>query len=144
MGYLKGIALLLLLAFCLLHLPFAESEWFFNYHIHIRNDLPLLDSPPNEPNLLLHCKSKKRDIGSKALFQGQDYTWDTKINFFRTILFFCHTVWVGHKNRYFDAFIAGRDEHRCLEYHNSCMWSVREHGIYFSENNLTWHNEFHW
>ncbi|GMI77465.1 hypothetical protein like AT3G24060 [Hibiscus trionum] len=144
MGILKSVALPFLLVFSLLHLPFSESIWFTNYHIHVRNDLPLFNSPPNQPNLFLHCKSKKRDIGEKPMAKGQDYTWDTKINFFRSTLFFCNARWVGHKSRRFDAFIAGRDEEQCLEYHISCMWSVRANGIYFSRNNATWFNQYPW
>ncbi|GMI77471.1 hypothetical protein like AT3G24060 [Hibiscus trionum] len=144
MGNLKSVALPLLLAFSLLLLPFSESIYFTNYHIHVRNDLPLLNSPPNQPNLLLHCKSKNKDIGDRPMAKGQDYTWDTKINFFRTTLFFCNARWVGHKSRSFDAFDAIRDEERCLEYHTSCMWSVRSDGIYFSFNNATWYNDYPW
>ncbi|KAK8618241.1 hypothetical protein V6N13_132241 [Hibiscus sabdariffa] len=144
MGNLKSVALPLLLAFSLLLLPFAESVWFFNYHIHVRNDLPSHNSPPHQPNLLLHCKSKKRDIGDRPMTTGQDYTWDTKINFFRTTLFFCNARWVGHKSRIFDAFVAVIDEDRCSKYHSSCMWSVRADGIYFSHNNATWFNEYPW
>ncbi|XP_039023535.1 self-incompatibility protein S1-like [Hibiscus syriacus] len=143
MGNLKSITLPLLLAFSLL-LPFAESDWFMNYHIHITNDLPLRNSPPNQPNLFLHCKSKKRDIGDRPMMKGQDYTWDTKVNFFRTTLFFCNARWVGHKRISFDAFEAKRDEKKCLEYHNSCMWSVRADGIYFSKDDATWFNAYRW
>ncbi|KAK8480447.1 hypothetical protein V6N13_130313 [Hibiscus sabdariffa] len=144
MGNLKSVALPLLLAFSLLHLSFVESVWFFNYHIHVRNDLPSRNSPPHQPNLLLHCKSKNKDIGDRPMTTGQDYTWDTKINFFRTTLFFCNARWVGHKSRIFDAFKAVRDEDRCSVYHSSCMWSVRVDGIYFSRDNVTWFNEYPW
>ncbi|KAK8501910.1 hypothetical protein V6N13_023308 [Hibiscus sabdariffa] len=120
MGNFKGVALQLLLVFSLLHLSFAKINWFYNYHIHIRNDLPL------------------------PMLKGQDYTWDTKINFLHTTLFFCNARWVGRKRMSFDAFTVGRDEQRCLHYHNSCMWSVREDGIYFSQNNATWEYSYRW
>ncbi|KAK8618319.1 hypothetical protein V6N13_132314 [Hibiscus sabdariffa] len=144
MGNLETVALQLLLVFSLLHLSFAKINWFYNYHIHIRNDLPLLNSPPDQPNLFLHCRSKNRDIGEKPMLKGQDYTWDTKINLLHTTLFFCNARWVGRKRMSFDAFTVGRDEQRCLHYHNSCMWSVREDGIYFSQNNATWEYSYRW
>ncbi|KAK8653539.1 hypothetical protein V6N13_127534 [Hibiscus sabdariffa] len=141
---LKGIALPLLLAFSLLHFPFSESAWFINYHIHIRNDLPLLTTPPETPNLFLDCKSTGKDIGDKLMLVKQDYTWDTKINFAQSTHFYCNARWVDHKEITFDAFRAKRDESRCKKYHNSCMWSVRSDGIYFSNNNATWQNEYPW
>ncbi|KAK8593580.1 hypothetical protein V6N13_042850 [Hibiscus sabdariffa] len=144
MGNLKNVALPMLLALSLLHLPFPESLWFINYHIHIVNDLPLGNSPPNQPNLFMHCKSKNKDLGDRPMAKGQDYTWDTKLNFFRTTLFFCNARWVGRKSRRFDAFDGSRDERRCLEYHNSCMWSVRADGFYLSINNATWFKIYPW
>ena len=131
-----------MLAFCFLYpLGFTVSEdrLFMNYHIHIINDLP-----PNVPSVVfLHCKSKNRDIGQKSILLHQDYTWDSTINLTRTTLFFCQ-VWWDVKKRYFVAFKANRDEVRCRKYHNSCMWSVRGDGIYFSNNNSTWTNEYPW
>ncbi|GMI77464.1 hypothetical protein like AT3G24060 [Hibiscus trionum] len=144
MGNLKGVALPLLFTFFVLHLPFAESNWIINYHIHVTNDLPLLKSPPNQPNLFLQCKSKDKDIGERGMVKGQDYTWDTPVNFLRTTLFYCKARWVGHKTRSFDAFVAERDEMPCSQNHNSCMWSVRDDGIYFSKNNETWSNLYPW
>ncbi|KAK8575374.1 hypothetical protein V6N13_033376 [Hibiscus sabdariffa] len=74
MGNLKSVAIPLLLEVSILHLPFAESAWFLNYHIHVTDDLPLLNSPPGKPNLFLCCKSKNNDIGDRAMVKGQDYT----------------------------------------------------------------------
>ncbi|KAL4366504.1 hypothetical protein GQ457_05G011830 [Hibiscus cannabinus] len=124
MTNLKGIALPFLLAFSLMHFPFSESSWFINYHIHIRNDLPLLKTPPETPNLFLDCKSLGKDVGDKLMLVKQDYTWDTKINFARSTHFYCIARWVDHKEITFDAFRAKRDESRCKKYHNSCMWSL--------------------
>ncbi|XP_022722238.1 S-protein homolog 18-like [Durio zibethinus] len=142
----KEILLLMLLALCIFFpLAFAVSEdlLFIKYHIHIINDLPS-DLPPNVPSvLLLHCKSKDKDLGQRSMLQHEDYTWDSRINLFRTTLFFCQASWEG-KQRNFDAFDANRDEHRCREYHNSCLWSVRDDGFYFSNDNSTWTNEYPW
>ncbi|WRX20996.1 Plant self-incompatibility S1 - like 9 [Theobroma cacao] len=134
-----------MLAFCILYpLAFAIDEdlLVIEYHIHIINDLPS-DLPPNIPALSLHCKSKDKDLGEKKVLEHQDYTWDSRINLFRTTLYFCNARWEG-KQRYFEAFKATRDEHRCRLYHNSCLWSVRDDGIYFSNDNSTWTNEYPW
>ncbi|GMJ08296.1 hypothetical protein like AT3G24060 [Hibiscus trionum] len=142
---LKHILLPWLLALCITFpLAFAVSEDLLwrNYHIHVTNDLP--SEPHGEPSLYLHCKSKNKDLGEKSMVQHEDYTWDTKINLWRTTLFFCHAVWVNHKEQYFDAFKATRDEDRCMVYHFSCLWSVKEDGIYFSNDELTWTNAYPW
>ncbi|OMO59742.1 Multi antimicrobial extrusion protein [Corchorus olitorius] len=119
-----------------------EDILFIKYHIHITNDLPS-DLPPGVPYLQLHCKSKTKDLGLRKMLRHEDYKWDTRINYWRTTLFFCNVSWEG-KQRYIEAFKAIRDEWRCLKYHHSCMWSVREDGIYFSNNNSTWRNAYPW
>ncbi|GMI77460.1 hypothetical protein like AT3G24060 [Hibiscus trionum] len=144
MANIKGIALPLLLAFSVVHFPIAESAWLIHYHIHVRNDLPLINTPPGRPNLFLHCKSKDKDVGDRPMAIGQDYTWDTMINLLQTTLFFCNARWTGRKRITFNAFEAMRDETRCMKYRNSCMWSVRRDGIYFSGDNSTWKNEYPW
>ncbi|XWS22408.1 hypothetical protein CRYUN_Cryun29cG0031400 [Craigia yunnanensis] len=131
--------MLALFIFYQLAIAVNEDLLFIKYHIHIINDL----SPGVPSPLYLHCKSKNKDLGQKPMLQHQDYTWDSKINLFRTTLFFCHAWWEG-KQRYFVAFNARRDEDRCLWYHNSCLWSVRDDGFYFSNDNSTWTNEYPW
>ncbi|GMI77459.1 hypothetical protein like AT3G24060 [Hibiscus trionum] len=139
---------MLLAAISVLPYPWAlaasKDTLFKNYHIHITNDLPLFHSPPDKPQFYLHCKSGDRDIGDKAMLKGDDYTFDTKVNLIRSTLFFCNARWVNYKEMTFDAFRAHRDEDRCEEYHNSCLWSVRSDGIYFSNNNVDWANEYPW
>ncbi|OMO53007.1 Plant self-incompatibility S1, partial [Corchorus capsularis] len=71
-----------------------EDLLFIKYHIHITNDLPS-DLPPGVPYLELHCKSKNKDLGLKKMLRHDDYTWDTKINYWRTTLFFCNAFWEG-------------------------------------------------
>ncbi|TYH01603.1 hypothetical protein ES288_A09G072300v1 [Gossypium darwinii] len=126
---LKEMLLPLMLALCIMYpLAFSVSEdiLLINYHIHIINDLPL--EPPT----------------NRAMFQHQDYAWDSKINLFRTTLFFCNARWRNKKQRYFEAFKATRDEDRCLDYHFSCIWSLRYDGIYFSSDNYTWTMQYPW
>ncbi|XP_039007864.1 S-protein homolog 18-like [Hibiscus syriacus] len=144
MADLKKIAFPML-AFSVLYpwvIAVSEDLWFINYHIHIVNDAPN-DLPPGIPSLRLHCMSGDRDIGERWMLQHEDYTWDTKINLIRTTLFHCNIWWEG-KKLFFDAFKATRDERRCRKYHNSCMWSVREDGVYFSNDNSTWFNSYPW
>ncbi|GMI87895.1 hypothetical protein like AT3G24060 [Hibiscus trionum] len=116
---------------------------FINYHIHIANNLPN-DLPSGTPSLNLHCKSANKDIGWKSMLPGDDYTFDTKINVFRTTLFFCYAQWVEGKQQHFNAFDAKRDERRCRTHDNSCLWSVRNDGIYFSDDNVHWVNSYPW
>ncbi|OMO53015.1 Plant self-incompatibility S1 [Corchorus capsularis] len=152
MANLRGIFIILhaaaTVAICLFSNPLAaleekdEDMLFIKYHIHITNDTPD-DMPFRAPNVHLHCKSKNKDVGNRKIAWHEDYHWDTKINYFRTTLFFCY-VWWKSKERYFEAFKATRDEERCRYYHNSCLWSVREDGIYFSNNNATWRNVYPW
>ncbi|KAK8998525.1 hypothetical protein V6N11_083913 [Hibiscus sabdariffa] len=135
-----------MLAFSLLAMAVSEEidTLLITYHIHITNNLPL-ESPANDvPTLRLHCRSKDDDLGERAMFVGDDYTWNAKVNVLRTTLFSCNAQWTKGKQRHFDAFTASRDEERCQKYHNSCMWSVRRDGIYFSNNNSTWINEYPW
>ncbi|GMI87896.1 hypothetical protein like AT3G24060 [Hibiscus trionum] len=120
-----------------------EDMMFINYHIHIGNDLPN-DLPAGFPSLNLHCRSADRDIGGRAMLSGEDYSFDTKVDLIATTLFYCNAEWVRGKQQYFNAFVAKRDEHRCRNYHNSCLWSVRQDGIYFSDDNLTWYNAYPW
>ncbi|KAK8567798.1 hypothetical protein V6N12_006371 [Hibiscus sabdariffa] len=147
----KMIAFPMLAAFSLLLCPSAtaatnatnEDMMFINYHIHIGNDLPY-DMPPGYPSLNLHCRSSHRDIGLKAMLPGEDYTFDTKVDLFATTRFSCYAQWLEGKQQYFTAFRARRDEHRCRKYHNSCLWSVRDDGIYFSDDNSNWFNTYPW
>lgn len=115
----------------------SEDRMFIYYHIHITNDLP------SNSILVLHCKSKNRDLGQTSLSLRQDFTFKTEINAWRTTLFFCHVTW-DVKQRYFEGFRATRDEYRCKKLQHSCMWSVRGDGIYFSNDNSTWTNEYPW
>ncbi|KAK8548027.1 hypothetical protein V6N12_060954 [Hibiscus sabdariffa] len=134
-----------MLAFSILYpmvIAVSEDLLFINYHIHIGNHV-LNDLPPGTPSLRVRCKSGDRDIGEKWMFPQEDYTWDTKINLFRTTLFSCDVFWEG-KQQNFEAFNALRDEHRCRKFHNSCLWSVREDGIYSSNDNADWLNIYPW
>ncbi|GMI93237.1 hypothetical protein HRI_002993000 [Hibiscus trionum] len=125
-----------------------QDMLFTDYHIRIANDLPndIFHLPsPNEPQLFIHCKSGDRDIGPKPMLNGGVYTFDTKINFFRTTLFFCFARWENfHKEGRFDLFKATRDEDRCLKHQHTYFWSVRSDGFYFSNNNETWRDEYPW
>ncbi|KAL4324492.1 hypothetical protein GQ457_11G020060 [Hibiscus cannabinus] len=136
-------SILAMLAISLLAIAVSQEidMLLINYHIHITNNLPLEN---NVPTLLLHCRSKDDDLGERAMYVGDDYKWDAKINVRHTTLFSCNAQWTKGKQRHFDAFTASRDEERCQKYHNSCLWSVRSDGIYFSNDNSTWNNAYPW
>ncbi|KAK9288777.1 hypothetical protein L1049_017241 [Liquidambar formosana] len=129
--------LLVLVVALFLIYPQAMSMLGTRYHISISNDIRN-DTVP----LSVRCKSKTEDLGMRTLFPGGVYFFSTKIDFFRTRLYFCFNVW-GQKSRYIEAFKATRDEKRCL-YKSYFFWSAREDGFYFSRDNSTWVNEYPW
>ncbi|KAE8697888.1 putative Leucine-rich repeat receptor-like protein kinase family protein [Hibiscus syriacus] len=133
----------MLLAFCASVIAEREDAWFINYHIYVTNHVPD-DFPPGTPSLSVHCKSGDKDIGEQWLLPHEDYTFDTKIiNLTRTTLFFCNIWWEG-KEVDFVVFKATRDENRCRQSHNSCLWSVRDDGFYFSSDGTNWNKEYPW
>lgn len=115
-----------------------EDVLVSTYHVCIINDMPS-DPPP----LTVHCKSGDDDIGSKDLLLHEEYRWSFRVNFWETTLFFCSARWGGGKRTYIDAFVAIRDERRCRK-NRYCLWSVREDGFYFSNDNSTWRNQHPW
>ncbi|PON66091.1 Self-incompatibility protein [Trema orientale] len=116
----------------------TSANMVTKYHIHVINDLP-----ESSTKLSVHCKSGDDDKGMQELSWNEEYVWGTRINFFRTTLYFCYIQWLGVKERYFVAFKAKRDEVRCEKMKN-CLWRVRRNGVYFSNDNSTWFMEYPW
>ncbi|PON40380.1 Self-incompatibility protein [Parasponia andersonii] len=116
----------------------ASANLMTKYHIHVINDLPEFSS-----TLFVHCKSGDSDKGTKDLSWHEEYVWGTRINFFRTTLYYCYLQWRGVKERYIEAFKAKRDEIRC-EKRKYCLWLVRKNGVYFSNDNSSWFLEYPW
>lgn len=114
-----------------------EDSMLTKYHIHIINDLPENSSTTT---LLVHCKSADKDLGFKEVGVHEEFVWMTRVNFFRTTLYFCFTKW-GVKERYIVAFKAKRDQVHCKKF---CLWLGREDGFYFSSDNTTWTIAYPW
>ena len=117
---------------------FASGNLVTKYHIHVIDDLP-----QSSTTLFVHCKSGDSDKGEKDLSWHEEYVWGTRINFFRTTLYYCYIEWRSVKSRYFVAFKAKRDEKRC-EKMKFCLWRVRSNGVYFSSDNSSWFLEYPW
>lgn len=114
-----------------------QDSMLTKYHIHIINDLPAENS---STKLLVHCKSGDKDVGVRELGIHEEYVWMTRVNFFRTTLYFCFAKW-GFKQRYIVAFKAKRDQVRCQKL---CLWLARENGFYFSNDKVKWTLEYPW
>ncbi|KAL3749140.1 hypothetical protein ACJRO7_010261 [Eucalyptus globulus] len=108
------------------------SEVWIKRHVHIINDLP--------GDMMLHCKSGDDDLGARTLHQGEEQVITFKMNFFGSTLFFCSArrEW---RFRSFDVFTEERDKYRCR---GDCKWSLRNDGIYFSNNGTAWDREYWW
>lgn len=130
-------ALSLTICFQTAALAFDENRILFTYRVHIIDNLPT-----SNPKLSVHCKSKDDDLGDKILTPNQEFSWKFKINIWGTTLFYCDAQW-GTRRKHFDAFVVTRDERRCQR-PLLCLWSIRENGFYFSNNNVTWSSEYLW
>ena len=116
----------------------SNADMLTKYHIHIMDDLP---DPSSK--LFVHCKSADSDKGARELSPGQEYGWGTRVNVWRSTLYFCLLKWEGVKERYIVAFKGHRDQGRC-KHIKACLWKVRDNGIFFSNDNSTWSNEYPW
>ncbi|KAF8025244.1 hypothetical protein BT93_F2170 [Corymbia citriodora subsp. variegata] len=104
-------------------------------HVHIINNL--------SNDMGLHCQSADDDLGTQLLHQGEEQMIRFRMHFFKSTLFFCDTQrWGGGApSKHFDVFEESRDKHRCG---GDCKWSLRDDGIYFSNDDTNWNREFTW
>lgn len=77
-------------------------------------------------NFTIHCKSKDDDMGTHVIAPQENYSWEFKVNFWHTTLFFCGVSWRDGSLVY-DFYKASRDLNRCLYY---CNWYVKRDGVY--------------
>ncbi|KAK9713465.1 hypothetical protein RND81_06G029100 [Saponaria officinalis] len=95
------------------------------YHIVISNGLK-----PGQAPVVVHCKSRDDDLGSKPLNRpGDIYAWHFTVNYSASTLYFCHFYW-NDKDISFDTFNFGI-AFKCKESEN-VYWDVREDGFYSS------------
>ncbi|CAL5419849.1 unnamed protein product [Camellia sinensis] len=108
---------------------------FPTYEVHIINDLPT----NSHFFLLVRCQSKDDDFGMHKLESGEEFYWRFKPNIIKTTLFFCHFYW-DTKDAIFNVYDRKLDDDYCCKF-NTCYWSVRDDGFYFSGDNTaqaTW------
>ncbi|CAL5416646.1 unnamed protein product [Camellia sinensis] len=108
---------------------------FPTYEVHIINDLPT----NSHFFLLVRCQSKDDDFGMHKLESGEEFYWRFKPNIIKTTLFFCHFYW-DTKDAIFNVYDRKLDDDYCYKF-NTCYWSVRDDGFYFSGDNTaqaTW------
>ncbi|KAD4384139.1 hypothetical protein E3N88_24307 [Mikania micrantha] len=104
------------------------------YQIRVVNGFTSNSSLP----LVIWCASvQEGDIGGRALQEGDDYTWDTRLSIWRrTPGYSCTIKWDGIRKK-FEAF----DEvSRCGSL-RKCSWLVKEDGFYFSNDESNWGHE---
>ncbi|KAK9676828.1 hypothetical protein RND81_11G104200 [Saponaria officinalis] len=129
MGYtIKNIPTLILFIQVILQiilLPAHANISLEPFDITVSNGLK-----PGQAPVVVHCKSKNNDLGSKPLNRpGDIYAWHFTVNYFASTLYFCHFYW-NDKDISFDTFNFGIG----LKCENSgkVYWDVREDGFYSS------------
>ncbi|KAF3625107.1 putative F-box/kelch-repeat protein-like [Capsicum annuum] len=85
----------------------------------------------NKPQLIFRCASGDDDLGWHfPTYQGSDFQFSFKLNFFVETIFFCH-FWWGKKDVSFEVY---RNSGACgSEIHTGiCYWLVKEDGFYLA------------
>lgn len=104
----------------------AFSEW----KVTVINQL----SPGK--TLFLRCKSKDDDLGDQILQVGQSFSWEFKVNFFATTLFWCKMRTSSNKHVAMEVFWPERQDwlgYRCD--YGLCNWNAKDNGIYLENIN---------
>ncbi|MCL7022860.1 hypothetical protein MKW94_029389 [Papaver nudicaule] len=77
--------------------------------------------------LHIHCQSKDTDFGDHTLSYGDEFTWNFRINLFRSTLYWCNMWWNDVDGKLvqgtYDMYKAKRDWDRCG---NECHFYVRK------------------
>ncbi|CAK9164601.1 unnamed protein product [Ilex paraguariensis] len=101
-----------------------EHILWANYHIRIINNINDGSTP-----LVVHCKSRDKDLDERSLYKGETYFFEAQIDLFRKAVVICFMT-EGNRSMYIEAFKATRDENR-RQSKKVCLWSVRDDGTYF-------------
>ncbi|XP_052181952.1 S-protein homolog 5-like [Diospyros lotus] len=111
--------------------------------VHVTNNIPA-------DQVKVRCKTKDDDFGLKGnqtLLPGYELWWRFSNNgLSQNTVFFCNFYW-GSKDQVFNVFDSDISRH-CTSKHavdDSCYWSIRRDGFYFSGTNETgsyekWHD----
>ncbi|KAI3688418.1 hypothetical protein L1987_82131 [Smallanthus sonchifolius] len=107
------------------------------YQIRVVNGFTNNSSLP----LVIWCASQDGDIGGRALQEGDDYTWDTRLSIWTpTPAYSCTMKWDRTRKK-FEAFQVHRAGCGSLR---KCSWLVKEDGFYFSNDECNWVKDFSW
>ncbi|OWM70949.1 S-protein homolog 6-like [Punica granatum] len=90
---------------------------------------------PDGANLNIHCKSGDDDLGNQVVRSGEIYSFQFRVNFWGTTLFFCGASWQGGQVE-FDIFRVKRDITlgRCYDL---CRWEAHKDAIVGLRNDGT-------
>src|SRR5262249_12556143 len=104
-----------------------------------------IDSKMGDSNIIVQCKSRDDDVGTRTLRPNQVYKFFFRGFWFGTTLFFCN-LWYS---KYHVAFVAFEDVAAFRDHcgYNNCRWMVRKDGIFlYNEKQKIWNFEpiYHW
>ncbi|XP_076889131.1 S-protein homolog 29-like [Bidens hawaiensis] len=111
------------------------------YQIRVVNGFTNNSSVP----LVIWCTTQDGDIGGRALQEGDDYTWYTRLTLWTwapTPTYSCTIKW-DTTRKTFEAFLPHRDRVRCGS-RKKCLWLVKEDGVYFSDDESDWVKDYLW
>ncbi|KAM0044956.1 putative plant self-incompatibility S1 [Helianthus debilis subsp. tardiflorus] len=113
------------------------------YQIRVVNGFTNNSSLP----LVIWCVSSSSsddDIGGRALQEGDDYTWDTRLSIWSpTPAYSCTMKWDRIRKK-FEAFQVPRCSSSGSSLIRKCSWLVKEDGFYFSNDECNWVKDFSW
>ncbi|KAI3823019.1 hypothetical protein L1987_10622 [Smallanthus sonchifolius] len=134
------VGFFLVISYMVFMLPCKHPEYLsihgITYQIRVVNGFTNNSSLP----LVIWCASQDGDIGGRALQEGDDYTWDTRLSIWSpTPAYSCTMKWDRTRKK-FEAFQVHRD---CGSL-RKCSWLVKEDGFYFSNDGCNWVKDFSW
>ncbi|KAI3791088.1 hypothetical protein L2E82_04681 [Cichorium intybus] len=120
-----------------------DPEYFsihgIRYQVRIVNGFTNNSSLP----LVIWCTSQDGDIGGRALQEGDDFSWDTRLSFWTSTPAFSCTMKWDRTRKKFEPFQVHRDTIKSGD-SKKCLWLVKEGGFYFSNDEYNWVKDFSW
>lgn len=96
------------------------------FQVHIHNELD------NATPLILHCKSKDKDVGEHSVFLHNEFNFKFHMDFWGFTLYSCNFWWRGQTGgvKIFDEDIANMFCQGRLFTLNHCYWYVTQKGFF--------------
>lgn len=139
------VALSFIVFMFIIQQPESLSSYGITYEVAIYNGFSGNSSLP----LVIWCNEvgeEEGDMGSRPLQEGDDFSWNVKITFWKLIssanAFSCTMKW-DQRRKKFEPFRERRDRSRCGAV-RKCLWLVKEDGFYFSNDENNWVKDFTW